>query len=541
MISVRQALAVEPENLDAMLLTARLVRHGGNVQAAEGMYRAILGHHAASAEGLAGLAACCGLAGRYEEAVQHLRQATALQPDYFEAWAFLGEALVEQGRTAEAMDCFERSLAIRPYNAAALSKQLFYAVFDPRYDSERIAELNRAWGRRVTEIVEPLPPRTLPQSEGPIRIGYLSDEFYERVTMRFMAPVLTHHDRSNFHVSCYARNATQDETTQALKAEVDNWRDIAGLDDRAAAQAIRDDGIDILILCTSYRVETRSLLAYEPAPVQLCYSNLVSTTGLGAVDYLITEEATDPDGSDECYVEKLVRIGNRNIYQPPDGAPEPGPLPILTAGFARFGSFNNLGKISPAVIAVWSRILRALPNATLALKSVNRLRDPGARDYFSALFASHGIEAERLELLGADTELRSHLSQYQAVDIALDPFPCNGGTTSCEALWMGVPVVTMAGDTFMGRQGVNYLGKLGQNDLIASDADTYVAAAVSLAEDTERLTNLRARLRTEVATKLFDPQSHVTELETAYTEMWRRYRYGEAPQAFRVQGERVLA
>jgi predicted O-linked N-acetylglucosamine transferase (SPINDLY family) len=541
MVSVRQALAAEPENLTAMLLIARLVRHGGKIRTAEGMYRTIIDHHASSAEALAGLAACCGLEGRYEEAVEHLRQAVALVPEYFEAWAFLGEALVEQGRTTEAMDCFERSLAIRPFNAAALSKQLFYAVFDPRYDAARIAELNRAWGRRVADLVQPLPLPPSHHSDIPIRIGYLSDEFYERVTTRFMTPVLAHHDRSKFHVTCYARNATQDETTTALQTQVDSWRDIADFDDRSAAQAIRDDGIDILIICTSYRVEARTLLAYKPASVQVCYSNLVSTTGLDTVDYLITENATDPDGSDRYYTEKLVRIENRNIYQPPDGAPEPGPLPLLKTGSIRFASFNNLGKISPNVVAVWSRILHALPSATLALKSVNRLRDPGARDYFIELFASHGIEAGRLELKGGDTDLKSHLTQYQSVDIALDPFPCNGGTTSCEALWMGVPVVTMAGDTFMGRQGVNYLGKLGLEDLVATDADTYFAVAVALAENTERLSGLRARLRTDVATKLFDPQSHVAELETAFREMWRRYRHGEAPAAFRVQRARVLA
>ncbi len=541
MAAVRQALAEDPENLDAMLIAARLVRNGGNISTAETLYLKILEHRPDSAEALAGLGACCGLTGRYEAAIGNLRRAVALTPDYFEAWAFLGEALVEQGRAEEAMDCFERSLAIRPYNAAAISKQLFYAVFDPRYDATRISKLNFDWGERVAASIVPLPRRAQAGEHERIRIGYLSDEFYERVTARFMSPVLARHDRTKFHVTCYSRSAAEDETTATLRGMVDAWHDISTMDDRLAAEAIRADGIDILVLCTSYRVEARTVLAFEPAPIQLCYSNLVSTTGLRAVDYMITEESTDPAGSEAYYSENLVRIGNRNIYQPPDAAPEPGPLPCFETGTVRFGSFNNLGKITPGVVAAWSRILQAVPGSRLAMKSVNRLRDPGARAYFTGLFASHGVADDHLELLTGDADLQSHLSRYRDVDIALDPFPCNGGTTSCEALWMGVPVVTMAGDTFMGRQGVNYLGKLGLDDLIATDEDGYVEAAVSLASDTVRLRKLRSRLRSDVSAKLFDPGSHVAELETAYGEMWRRHQNGEEPASFRVEGGRVLA
>ena len=163
---------------------------------------------------------------------------------------------------------------------------------------------------------------------------------------------------------------------------------------------------------------------------------------------------------------------------PPDGAPDPGPLHCLENGAVRFASFNNLGKLSPAVVGVWSRILKVLPASKLTLKIVNRLQGSGARDYFSGLFGSHGIYQEQLEFLSGDADLQSHLERHRTVDIALDPFPCNGGTTSCEAFWMGLPVVTKEGDTFMGRQGVIYLGKLGLEDQIAKDAESFVAAAV---------------------------------------------------------------
>ena len=539
--AVQRALAAEPENLDAMLFIARLVRRGGNPQGAEALYRKILEHSPESAEAHAGIGACCGLAGRYEDAVKYLRAAVSLSPDYFEAWSFLGEALVEQGKTEEAMDCFERSVTIRPNNPAAISKLLFYAVFDPRYDAPHIAALNRDWGAGVSASIEPLPPRAGNCTGDRIRIGYLSDEFYEQVTSRFMTPVLSHHDRSRFHVTCFARNAAQDATSEDLKGRVDDWRDLSGMEDRSAAEAIRADAIDILVICTSYRAQSRTVMVYKPAPVQVCYSNLVSTTGLPAMDYLITEESTDPAGSEAHYVESLVRISNRNIYRPPDATPDPGPLPSLETGSVSFASFNNLGKVTPDVVAVWSRILKAAPGSRLVMKSVNRLADRGARGNLTDLFASHGIGAERLELSTGDADLQSHLSRYGAVDIALDPFPCNGGTTSCEALWMGVPVVTMAGETFMGRQGLNYLGKLGLTDLITANAEDYVDAAVNLANDPARLQKLRSTLRDDVAAKLFDPVRHVAELETVYAEMWRRYQEGAAPAAFRVKGDRVLA
>jgi protein O-GlcNAc transferase len=540
MTAARLALTKEPGNLEAMLFSARIVRRGGNAEAARGLYAVILEHHPDAAEAEAGIGACLGLQGRYSLAEVHFRRAVLLKPDYFEAWSFLAEALVEQGRTADAMDCFEQSLSIRPYNDSAISKYLFYAVFDPRYGAARFARLNQDWGTKIAEGAVVLPPKNRPINGRKIRIGYLSDEFYECVTARFLAPVLAQYDKARFHLTGYARNATQDATTAELAGLVEAWRDLSAMDDGAAAKAIHDDEIDILVLCTSYRAETRTILAFKPAPIQVCYSNLVSTTGLSAVDYLITEDATDPKGSDRFYVENLVRVTNRNIYQPPSAAPDPGPPPCLETKKVTFASFNNLGKVTPAAVALWSRILKAVPGSCLVMKSVNRLSDSGAREYFAGLFLSHGIAADRLEFLAGEGDLIAHLGQYRNVDIALDPFPCNGGTTSCEALWMGVPFVTMAGETFMGRQGVNYLGKLGLNDLIATNAEAYLAATVKLAGDEARLKALRGSLREQVTTCLFDPTSHVMELETAYTEMMGKLQAGEKPAPFRVRGEQTL-
>jgi protein O-GlcNAc transferase len=538
MAATQRALAADPENVDAMLLTGRILRRRHRYDIAAQIYETILGYVPGSAEAEAGLGACHGAMRRYFEAVPPLRRAVALKPDYYEAWSFLGEALIEQGATREALDCFERSHAIRPFNSVVLSKYLFHAAFDPRYDEARICGLNRDWGERVEAAVEPLTPPAWPAHRR-LRIGYLSDEFREGVTARFMEPVFARHDRQGFEVFRYARNVETDATTGRLSKGAEAWRDLSGLTDAEAAVRIRQDEVDILMLCTSYRAESRVLMVYRPAPVQVCYANRVSTTGLRSVDYLIAEDAAEPPGSDSFHAERLVRMTRANVYTPPAGVAPPGPPPCIRSGTVTFASFNHLGKLTDDVIAVWSRVLYAVPGSRLVLKSVDRFADAGTRQNFLERFAGHGIGGDRLELLTGDANLAAHLDRYRQVDIALDPFPCNGGTTTCEALWMGVPVVTIRGNTFMGRQGSTFLGHVGLDDLVAATREEYVAVAQRLASDHEKLARLRNDLRDEVASKLLDPVSHVRELETAYREMWRIREAGAEPAAFAVSGGAV--
>lgn len=536
MRAARVALAESPDDPEAMLLTARILRRTGRYDIAAQMYDVILAHFPESAEGHAGLGACYGAIRRYTDALPALERAVALKPDYFEAWCFLGEALVEQGKTAAAIDCFEKSLAIAPNNHVTTSKYLFHVAFDPRFDAKRIFELNRDWGRHVESVDRRLAVARPARAGQRIRLGYLSDEFRQGVTSRFMESVLAHHDRDAFEIFCYARNAERDDATELLSGYGDTWRNLSGLSDTASAGAIRRDSIDILVLCTSYRAESRVVLAYRPAPVQVCYNNMVSTTGLTAVDYKITEALTDDPA---WYVEKLVQLSRANVYTPPQSVAPAGAPPSMATGRVTFGSFNNPGKVTPGTVSVWSQILNTVPESRLVMKSSYRFADAGTRQYFEGLFARHGITGERLALLPGDSDLAGHLERYRMVDIALDPFPCNGGTTSCEALWMGVPVVSMSGETFMNRQGLAYLNRLGLGDLVAQSAEEYVAIASRLARDTDRLAHLRATLRNLSEECLLDRIGHTRELECAYREMWRRHEAGEAPAAFAVSGQSV--
>ena len=531
---VTSLLKLEPENLNAMLLCGRIMRRGGKLEEAVALYKTIIAHVPDIAEAFGGLGAAYGNMKRYGDAEKALRHAVMLNARYYEAWTFLAEALVEQGKTAEAIDSLDKALTLEPSYAPAMERRLFYATFDPRYDSATAFRMNRAWGSRLEQAVVPVPSKRS-NDDRRIHVGYLSDEFYECVTGRFLEPVLEAHDRTRFCLTGYSQAGVKDATAMRLESAVDRWRDLSGLDAAAVAARIAEDGLDILVLCTSYSPASRIPLAYKPAPIQACYSNLVSTTGLATVDYMITEAATDPPGSEAFYVEQLVRLTNRNIYAPPEN----GDIPIdecacLKNGFITFGTFNHIGKISREMVSLWAEILCHMPDARFVLKSTDRFDEPGAVAYFVDLFAAHGVTSDRLSFLAKDDDLGQHLRCYGNIDIALDTYPCNGGTTSCEALWMGVPLVSMTGDFFMSRQGSNYLTKLGLNDLIVTTPDAYVDAALRLAADRGRIITLRKSLRRKVERILFDPAPHVAELEIAYEEMVRRLRSQEPTTAFSV-------
>ncbi|MCD6074222.1 MAG: Tetratricopeptide 1 repeat-containing protein [Rhodospirillales bacterium] len=261
-------------------------------------------------------------------------------------------------------------------------------------------------------------------------------------------------------------------------------------------------------------------MAFKPAPIQVCYHNLVSTTGLDAIDYMITEEATDPAGiAEPMYIEKLVRLSERNCYAAPPDCPDVSPAPSSIAGAVTFGSFNNVAKITPDVVVLWARVLHALPEARLALKNIVPMSAPDDWSILRSMFTAAGISADRITFIDYVPERSGHLAAYRDIDIALDTFPCNGGTTSCDALWMGVPIVTRTGPTFMNRQSEVYLTKLGLPDLITSDDEGYITAAVALAHDPARRTHLRRTLRADMQRALLPYDRHVRELEDAFEQI----------------------
>jgi protein O-GlcNAc transferase len=365
-----------------------------------------------------------------------------------------------------------------------------------------------------------------------LRIGYVSADLRSHSVAFFLESILAARNQREFEVLCYSNSVAADTTTARLRALVDGWRDIAGLDDEQAAALIRSDAIDILVDLAGHTKANRlPLFTRKPAPIQITYLGYPDTTGIEAIDYRLTDEWADPPGQTEhLHSEQLVRLPDGFLcYQPPSSCPPVGPLPLLLSGRVTFGSFNNLAKVSPTVIGYWAAILAAVPGSRLLLKS-KALADSGTRKYIHQQFCAHGIEAGRVELVGWTPARVDHMALYSEVDVALDTFPYHGATTTCEALWMGVPVVTLAGPVHVSRVGVSLLHAAGLAELIAESPQEYARKAAELVADTGRLAALRGDLRERLrASRLTDAQRITASIEVAYRDMWRRFCAATAP------------
>ncbi len=363
-----------------------------------------------------------------------------------------------------------------------------------------------------------------------LRVGYVSPDFRAHSVAFFIEPVLEHHDRDRFEVFCYYNNTLADAVTERLRRHADGWRIIAGKSDAEVARQIRADRIDILVDLAGHTAMSRALvLARKPAPVQVTWLGYPNTTGLSAVDYRITDEFADPPGTSEhLHAERLVRLpGSFSCYRPPDDAPDVAGLPAGMTGCITFGSFNAPAKISARSIGLFAEVLRAVPGSRLMLKN-NALHEAATRETMIQAFLRVGVAPDRLMLLGRDPSHGHHLAHYNDVDIALDTVPYNGATTTCDALWMGVPVVTLAGTTHVGRVGVSLMSNLGLTDLIAHTPLEYSAIAARLAEDLQALAALRAGLRPRMSTSvLTDARRFTGHLEQAYRKMWEKYVEGQ--------------
>jgi predicted O-linked N-acetylglucosamine transferase (SPINDLY family) len=461
--------------------------------------------------------------GELTRAVHHLTRAIARDPECAEAHSNLGSTLTVQGRLAEAEQSFRHALALRPENAVYHSNWLSHLAYGDHHDDGEILAEHRAWAVRHTAAVRPCDhPAPRDPADRRLRIGYVSPDFRRHAVATFLEPILQAHDRSRFAVYGYSNVYKEDATTRRIQDLCDGWREIVTLDDDQAAALIAGDAIDVLVDLTGHLARNRlAIFARRPAPVQVTYLGYGATTGLATMDYRLTDGWTDPPGNEDLYVERLQRLPEGWLcFQPPAAAPEVGPLPMRGAGRVTFGSFNNLAKVTPHVVALWSRVLQRLPETTLIMKNLS-LRDPGTCELVRHRFAAHGVTPDRLELIGWTETAAEHFGLYNRIDLALDTLPYNGGTTTCEALWMGVPVVTLAGRRSVSRFGVSILSRLGLPELVTAADDGFVATAVDLAQRPERLADLRYRLRTMMAaSSLCQPERFTLSLEEAYLAMY---------------------
>ncbi len=471
-----------------------------------------------------GLSLCQISEGDASGAEASCRRAIELDPARLPNWTNLSGILQNAGRMSESLETLRGARARFPGHPTVLLNHatlLNYLPHEPREIHAAHVEL----GRNLAAAAPPSPPLTRPTDpDKRLRIAYISPDLRDHSVARFVEPIFSHHDRAAFEVRAYFTFPRPDAVSERLKSLADAWTDAAALSPAQLLNTLRGDQIDIVVELSGATAGNRlSTLAARAAPIQITAIGYPNTTGIAAMDFRMVDSLTDPAGdpydAQAFATERLLRVDPCFLcFQPPSIAPDPSPLsdrPIT------FGSFNAIGKLSDASLDLWARILLHAPGSRLILKN-RRLSDAATREHLAHRLQSRGVGPGTFDLLGEDANTAAHLLHYQRIDIALDPFPYNGTTTTCEALWMGVPVISLRGNTHAGRVGLSLLSAAGVPEFAARDADEYERLAVSLAQDRHRLATYRAGLRERVRTSaLCDAKGYTARLETALRSAWR--------------------
>ena len=493
--------------------------------------------------------------GWLHEAVASCRKALQIRPDYPEAWINLGAALAELGQRDEAIEvyrralemnpnlpeahnnlanalkdlgelngafaAYRRALEIKPDDAPAHSNLIFALHFDPGQDARTIAEEHARWNRQFSEPIKQfIPPRANNRDpERRLRVGYVSADFWDHPVGRFVLPLFERHDRERIEILCYSGSARSDGMTERLRALAGEWRSTIGVADAQSAEMIREDRVDILVDLALHTAGNRlPVFARQPAPVQVAWLGYPGSTGLPAIGYRLTDGWVEPVGGEAAWsAEERVRLPDCwCCYRPAGEYPEINALPALASGGVTFGSLNKFAKINEGVLALWARVLESVKGSRLVM----RCPEGRTRERVRAFFGARGIAQERVELVGFLSRWE-HLRLYQRIDIGLDPFPYNGTTTTCDALWMGAPVLTLTGKMPASRTGLSLLSSVALGELAASSEEGYAQVAAELAGDLPRLAELRATLRARMqASPLMDAPRFARNVEAAYRRMW---------------------
>ena len=463
--------------------------------------------------------------GRLGEAVASYHKALAIKPDYAEAHYNLGDALKDLGKLDEAVASYRKALVIRPDFAQAHSNLVFAEQYRTGVSPKKLGSIHAVWEMQFGALLQKewRNHGNIPDLERRLRIGFVSPDLGRHPVGYFVVNLLEHRQENEVEFICYS-DRDPDELTERFMELSDEWTDARGVSHEALSQRIRSDRIDILIDLAGHTAKNRLLVfARKPAPIQVKWVGYAGSTGLSAMDYLIADYRHVPEGAERHYSERVIRLPDGYIcYEPPDYAPEAGPLPFERHGFITFGCFNNPAKVNNLVLSTWAEILKAVRKSRLILKSRN-MDAEGNRNRILDQFGAHGVEESRLTLEGRSPHSEL-LARYNDVDIALDTFPYSGGLTTCEALWMGVPVITKPGETFSSRHSLSHLTNVGATDLVADDLPDYVSKAVELANDVSRLTGLRSGLRERMAkSALCDGEKFATDFTSAMRLIWHEW------------------
>lgn len=517
----RRALSITPEYADACANLANALRDHGDAGKAFEFYERALMLQPDNAVIHNEFGIFFGLSGDVSQSLKCFQRALALRPDWVDALNNLGTVLKDQCKFDEATTLFRRALMLKPTYVTAHSNFLFCLNYHPDLSAGEIFEEYRQWNlRHAKHLLGSATYGNAPDPQRRIRVGYVSPDFRRHAAHHFIAPLFANHRKDRVEVFAYADVASPDDISEQLRGFVDHWCCTFGLSDEAVAKQIRTDAIDILVDLAGHTRGNRLLVfARKPAPIQVSWLGYAYTTGLESIDYFLADRTLAPEGSEHLFSEKVVRLPVCLAYRPPVGLESPGPLPALRNGYVTFGSFSRSVRINQRVVKAWAEVLACVPKSRLIINS-RTFSCAGMRQQYIDQFGALGIAAERLEL-GYDSPPWSLL---QHVDIGLDCFPHNSGTTLFENLFMGVPFVTLKDRPSVGRMGAAILTGLGHPEWITRSEPEYVAKAVEMAANLPALIELRAGLRQEMAQSgLMDEKAFACSVETAYREMWNRW------------------
>ena len=527
-VCYRQALALKPGFAEAHNNLGNALKDQRKLEEAVACYRQAIALKPGYAAAYNNLGITLHVQGKLEEAVACYRQALALKPEYTAAYSNLGNVFKDQGALSEALSCYHRALEIEPKFVQAHSALVYLLYFCPEYDASKIYETHRLWNQ---QHALPLATHIRPHSndrapDRRLRVGYVSPDFRGHVVGYNLLPLFREHDHLQFEIYGYANVPCEDAITKRFQGYADAWRNVAGLNDEQLAQLIVQDRIDILVDLTLHMANNRLLVfARKPAPVQVTFAGYPGTTGLTTMDYRLTDRYLDPPGCPDLdYSEESIRLPNSFwCYDPLTNEPAVNALPALEQGYVTFGCLNNFCKVNTPVLKLWAQILQALEHSRLILLA----KEGSHRQEMLRQLEQEGITSDRITFV-AQQPRHQYLELYHQIDMGLDTFPYNGHTTSLDSFWMGVPVVTLVGQTVVGRAGLSQLTNLGLPELIAETPEDFVRIAIELSRDLSRLNKLRATLRERMQNSpLMDALRFARNIEAAYRSMW--YRWCEQP------------
>ncbi len=524
---LQRAVAVDPNFAEAHSnLGSALAKQGNLDQAIPSMRRAIALNPALPTPHF-NLARVFQDQGLLDESIESCRAAIAVRLTYSEAVNLLGNLHGTIGAVTEAVALQRRAVELKPGNAGAHSNLLLSLHYNDDISPAQVFNAHLEWARLhadpLRQSIEPVVPE--PTDGRRLRVGYVSPNLMKHSVAYFLEPVLAAHDRTAVEIFCYSDAVRPDSTTAQFKTLCDHWRDVAGRPDVDVAAMIRQDRIDVLVDLAGHTADNRMrLFALKPAPVQMTWIGYPDTTGLSTMDFRITDAISDPfPAAESLHTEKLIRVvGGCWAYLPPTDSPPVAETPAIANGFVTFGSFNNLPKVTSTVLDTWSGILRQVPGSQMIIKA-SGLASRAGRDRIVNSFTHAEIDPARIELIQWAATTTDHLKLYDRIDVALDTFPYNGTTTTCEALWMGVPVVTFAGTTHAGRVGASLLANAGLSEYVTGDVADYAGKAIELAGDVERLSTTRREIRGKLSSSpLMDGRRLARSIESVFEEAVKR-------------------